>query len=161
MKKVHKAELYIGRVKHTENQKKKHITQMTKKEIAYLKNELKLLPSWQAKMSKHLIKKRVTVNIQDVEDTLVAQNVADCIVEYNETIDSSGQSDRRILIRCDIPKMVRFKTRRKNVVEAMAHLCFVISLDTYSIVTAYWNKISDDHESINWERYSKHLSIIK
>jgi hypothetical protein len=161
MNKAYKAELYRGKVKKTKNQKKKHVTQMTKEEVAYLKKEIKMFPTWKAKASKHLKKKCVSLDLNDVQDTLLARNVEDFIVEYNETLNASGQMERRILIRVAKPKMVRFKTRKKKIVEALAHLCFVVSLDTWEIVTAYWNKASDEHAQLDWRRYSKHLRIIK
>lgn len=158
---VHKAEFYIGKVKRTKNQKKKHISQMTKHEIAYLRKQIKLFPTWKAKASKHLKRKRVTFDINDIEETLLSKEVANFIIEYNETFVGSGRIDRRILVRSSKPQMVNFRLRGRRTEKAIAQLCFIISLDTYEIITVFWNKVSDNHETINWRRYNKHLRILK
>jgi hypothetical protein len=161
MKTAYKAELYIGKVKQTKDQKKKHVNQMTKEEIAYLKKQIMLFPTWKAKMSKHLKRKMVTLNLNDVEDMLLDRKAEDFIVEYNETPLETGGTDRRLLLRSTKSQKVKFKTRNNRMVEAQANLCFVISLDHFEIITAYWNKVTDDHENIDWKRYSQHLTIIK
>lgn len=159
VKKPFKAELYVGRVKTTKGQKKKHIEQMTREEIAYLKKQIKLFPTWKAKMSKHLKRKMVTLDLNEVEDMLLDRNAERFIVEYNETILESGETDRRLLLRSDKSRKVKFKTRRKKIVEAEANLCFVISLDHYEIITAYWNKVDDGHTNVHWNRYNQSLKI--
>lgn len=161
VKKPFKAELYVGKVKLTKNQKKKHIEQMTEEEVDHLKKQIRLFPTWQLKKSKHLKRKMVSLNLDEVEAMLLDRKAERFIIEYNETVLPSGDTDRRLLLRSDKSRMVRFRTRRKKVVERRANLCFVISLNRYELVTAYWNKVDDSHETIQWNRYSDQLAIAK
>ena len=161
IKKPFKAELYVGKVKVTKGQEKKHIEQMTEEEVAYLKKQIRLFPHWKAKKSKHLKRKMVSLDLIEVEDMLLDRKAERFIVEYNETVLDSGEIDRRLLLRSDKPRMVKFKTRKKKVIEAEANLCIVISLDRFEIVTAYWNKVEDAHKTIQWSRYNNQLAIAK
>lgn len=159
VKKPFKAELYVGKVKVTKGQQKKHIQQMTTDEVAYLRKEIRYFPHWKVKQSKHLKRKMVSLNLQEVEDMLLDRKAERFIVEYNETVLPTGDTDRRLLLRSDKSRIVRFKTRNKEVVEARANLCIVVSLDRFEIVTAYWNKVEDAHKTIQWHRYNEQLAI--
>lgn len=156
-----KAEYYRGKVKATNGQRKKHVSQMTKDEIHYLSEKCKNIPQKKVTISKHLLQKGISFNQVDILNTLQSPNLHSLIIEYNETPKKNGSLDSRVLIRSNISKDVQFQTKYGKVFTAPAQMCFVISLKTYEVITVYWNKTNDSHTTMDWSRYQKHLKIIK
>lgn len=76
------------------------------------------------------------------------------IIEYNST-NNYGKIDKRVLIRS---KKSYFVDIDNTLTEC--NLCFVISIITGQIITAYYNEVNDNHNTIDWLRYDKSLKII-
>lgn len=151
----------IGNVKKTKRQKKKHVSQMSETEKQYLKNKIKTIKTRDITVSKHILnkKKDIGFKMENIFEILNEDKIENLIVEYNET-QNDELIDKRVLLRGNKSYNVRFKSKEGSFVSS-ANICFVISLNTYRIVTVYWNKSKDNHKTINWSRYDKNLDIIK
>lgn len=150
------AKYHKGVTKKTENQRKKHVKQMTRKEQWYLREQIKNLPN--IKFTKHALNNNVDITIEQIKNTIKEYNY---IIEYNETTDAYGKINRRVLVRSSHIYKVDFHKIDGSVIKGNANLCFVISIDTGYIVTTYYNFINDKHETIDMRRYDKTLKIIK
>lgn len=150
------AKYHKGVIKKTENQRKKHVKQMTRKEQWYLREQIKNLPN--IKFTKHALNNDVDVTIEQIKNTIKEYNY---IIEYNETTDTYGEIDRRVLVRSSRVYKVDFHKIDGSVIKGNANLCFVISIDTGNIITTYYNFINDEHKTIDMRRYDKTLKIIK
>ena len=150
------AKYHKGVIKKTENQRKKHVKQMTRKEQWYLREQIKNLPN--IKFTKHALNNDVDVTIEQIKNTIKEYNY---IIEYNETTDTYGKIDRRVLVRSSRVYKVDFHKIDGSVIKGNANLCFVISIDTGNIITTYYNFINDEHKTIDMRRYDKTLKIIK
>lgn len=151
----------IGNIKKTKKQEKKHISQMSEAEKKYLKNKINAINTEDITFSKHILnkKKEIEFEMENIFEVLNEYDIENLIVEYNET-PTNGLIDRRVLLRGDKSYNVRFKSGKGSFISP-ANICFVISLNTYRIITVYWNKSNDSHKTINWNRYNEDLDIIK
>ena len=142
----------VGNVKHTTNQVKKHMSQMSSEEIDYMKDKLRNL---NITLSRHLKEKEDTFYMVDFQNEMKDLNNLN-IIEYNETLTRNKFLDYRVLLRTNNTYEVNVDGRKE-----ICQLCFVVSIKTGKIVTAYWNKSNDVHKSLNLSRYDKNIKIIK
>lgn len=152
----------IGYVKTTPFQKKKHITQMSKKEEAYLRKCLSDM-IYKLEFSKHLENKRrkgkLLFSKNNINDMIVSDEYD--IIEYNETwVDNHTTLSRRVLIRGNNVEDVHAYTPI-GTLHMLCNLCAVIDFERGKIVTAYWNAADDNHDTLDFNRYDKNLQIIK
>ena len=155
------AEYFVGKIKETEGQVKKHCSQMSQREKEYL-----LIKIFESQVSgltfgKHALEK-ITEETSPKEILSIISKISTSnIVEYNE-VARDGEIDKRVLIRDNESKNVVFATSEdlKNTIVAKANLCVVISIKNDRIITCYWNKENDCHKSIHMDRYDKNLKII-
>lgn len=150
------AKYHKGVIKKTENQRKKHVKQMTRKEQWYLREQIKNLPN--IRFTQHALNNGVNVTMKQIKNTIKEYNY---IIEYNETTDTYDKVDRRVLVRSSRVYKVDFHKIDGSVIKGNANLCFVISIDTGDIITTYYNFINDEHKTIDMRRYDKTLKIIK
>lgn len=150
------AKYHKGVIKKTKNQRKKYVKQITRKEQWYLREQIKNLPN--IRFTKHALNNDVDVTMKQIKNTIKEYNY---IIEYNETTDTYGKIDRRVLVRSSRVYKVDFHKIDGSVIKGNANLCFVISIDTGDIITTYYNFINDEHKTIDMRRYDKTLKIIK
>ena len=145
----------------TDGQVKKHVKQMNADEIVFLANKIYNIEKY--RKSKHLSNRIDTKDIPfSVYKAIIKDGVARKIVEYNETpVEGSSIISRRVLIRND--KLIKTKFYKGKVQEAygLCNLCFVIDIDTGTIITAYFNLACDNHTNIDWSRYDSDICILK
>lgn len=141
-----------GTVKTTENQVKKHISQMTPEETAFIAKRLKLVYA-NYKWHPHFLNSSRLFNMMTVERLLISPNIQECIIEYNQR-----GNDRRVLLRSTFSSVVTLEKDGASF-EADANLCLVIDIYTGVIVTAYWNEANDHHDNVNMKRYNAELKI--
>lgn len=143
----------------TDNQRKKHVSQMSKEEIAFLDKKLRKIR--RIVKSRHLLNRRDTgrVPIRVFKEILRDPSRRN-IIEYNETT-KHGLVSKRILVRDSKTVKTRFYQSHTIEAEGDASLCFVIDYETGVIVTAYYNYANDDHETLNPYRYDATLNCIK
>ncbi len=153
----------IGCIKRTENQRKKHVSQMTEDEIRFLVKKIKRVDPQKIRASAHLIEKakQIDFRIEDISRMLQANNIEKYIIEYNETLVYDGTLDRRVLLRNVDSTNITFCGDNRKPFVAPANMCFVISLISHRIITVYWNMDCDKHKTIDWGRYDNTLKIIK
>lgn len=153
-----RGEIAMGTIRTSERQIKKHISQMLPRELEYLGKQIKELIKGKVFYSRHLREKEISFDATYVAEILGAKDVESLIIEYNITEMRDGSIDHRVVLRDNRERLVRLSTPWGESA-GMANLCVVVSLDNRRIVTAYWNKVNDNHRSIHWDRYCKELSI--
>ena len=141
-----------GRVKQTENQLKKHITQMSADEISFLKRRLKQVYT-SYKWSPHFASSSRLFNMMTIERLLRTPDIENCIIEYNQR-----DNDKRVLLRSEFSSNVMLEKDGVNYLTD-ANLCIVIDIFTGEIITAYWNEVGDNHSNVNMKRYTADLQI--
>ena len=136
-----------GYVSRKDGQKKMHVSEMTKDDINMIHTYLLAsAKNTKPSLSYHLAQKIVSGEIKFTESQLVEMlsNPMN-LVELNTQDAGVGalyRSDK------DYEVMLDGKVQ-------LANLCVVINLDTLYIVTAYYNSILDNHDTINSDRYTK------
>ena len=150
---MRKGNINRGYVKTTVNQQKKHYTQMSKEELAFLKNQIQnikdIKPSW------HLENKTsIKYKMEDIFKVVNDLDLENRIIEFNTT-PSRGTLDKRVLLRSKEVYSVDINGKQTN-----CNLCFVISLKSHELITVYYNEYNDSHDTIDWNRYDENLKII-
>lgn len=142
-------------------QRKKHVEQMCFEEKMFLLERLDNMKKQNILLSNHIRnKKAVTFNKLQVEEALRMVCTKD-IVEYNE-VDAPNYHDERLLIRSRPTYDIEvFDNKTKKMIRCACQLCLVVSLLSGSLVTAYYNKVDDNHLTLNPKRYDVDLQIIK
>ena len=149
---MRKGNIKRGLVKITRNQEKKHYTQLSEEELNYLENKIHRLknikPSW------HLVEKKdILVRKRDILSALKDSNIKELIIEYNVTYKQKSIDKRVVLRSREIYKV----STRDDIIEC--NLCFVISIIKGEVITAYYNNINDNHDTIDWNRYNENLKV--
>lgn len=146
----------VGFVKKTNGQQKKHISQMDELEVSTILRRVKRIPN--LFLSDHAVRKIKQDGLKFSYDQIVdlLLNVSEeNIIEYNRTT-RYGKEEQRVLLR----STVSYPVDIKGVGVVDCNICYVLSLNTGSIVTAYWNQDSDAHETIIWSRYDATLEVV-
>lgn len=143
----------MGKVKKTYGQQKKHFSQFSEVELDFLKNSLRNIDLNSITASRHLKSKNIKFDIEDIFDTLQSANLDEMIIEYNQT-PKKDILDKRVLVR----SAKAYDVYIDNKIEK-CNLCFVISILTCEIITAYYNRAEDNHTSIDMRRYNCNLKI--
>lgn len=124
--------------------KKKHGTQMRYDEKKYLITSLKSVKNWN--MSKHVLErieeKGLLITIDDIESTIHNST----IIEYHVVNDN--YKEERVLLKA------------KKTVNKQFHLNIVYSITRGNIISAWLNKVTDNHNSLDWRDYDNNLIII-
>lgn len=135
-----------GYVSRTAGQDKMHVSTMTIDEVNMI-HEYLLTSAKNSKpsLTYHLAQKIVSGEIKFTEAQLVETLAnASNLVEFNSQVDSirglyRSAKDYEVLLDGKLQ---------------LANLCIVINLDTLEVITAYYNKASDSHDTINPDRYT-------
>lgn len=152
-----------GKVKFTNNQIKKHYSQISNIEFEYIENILKNMN--RIYLTTHLKNKIIwnAIDFADIDvckytlNKLSEDNLSRFIIEFNRVEDRRGGNSNRVLLRFDDDIYVLNKNNNK----LKCNLCVVLNLNNNQIITAYFNKVNDYHVSINMNRYDEKLDIIK
>jgi hypothetical protein len=135
---------------------------MNRKELDFLLWKVGTIDVDKMTISKHLLNKMETelhCDFQrDILQVLIDKKYS--LIEYNETITDSG-IDNRVLLRANVSKPVLFTINGITKV-TQGNICFVISLNSNRVVTAYWNEKTHNHDSNRgFNRYDANLDIMK
>lgn len=151
-----------GFVSKTKGQVKKHFSQFTSSEERIILDEVGRICLDSIVESRHLSEKRnrgdVSFNMSKLIETLKYKCFS--IIEFN-TNDNNGSVDNRVLIRSKRKSYVSYLDNKGQEFKADSNLCFVLSLTKRQIITAYWNKCSDSHDSLNLNRYDAKINIVE
>jgi len=151
-KEVLKMNTHVGQVKKTNNQIKKHVSQMSFIElnhiVSFFKNET---AKHDITLSYHLRDK--VMNGEVVLNTPMLANIFDninqSIIEYNVT-----NGTPRLLLRSLSQENIMIDNQYQN-----TNLCIVIDLLSFRIVTAYHNLANDFHDDIDYNRYDENMKV--
>jgi len=143
---------HVGQVKKTNNQTKKHISQMSFIElnniVNFFKNET---VKHDITLSNHL--KEKIMNNEVVLNTAMLANIFDnlnqSIIEYNITDDKP-----RLLLRSLAQENILIDNKYQD-----TNLCVVIDLFNFRIITAYHNLANDYHTEIDYSRYDENMKV--
>lgn len=136
-----------GTIKTNKEVNRKHISQMNRKEIEYLVKELNNLDN--LKLSNHAWDKvyMIGLNISNIKRLLHKYNQEN-IIEYN----TGRGNGSRVLVR-DSKAIITDEGIK-------VHVCYVIELKSSQVITAYINKSSDYHSTLQYDNYNRYLKII-
>lgn len=135
---------------------RKHVSQMTIADKHYLLDQFAENWSHHPKLhkSQHLIdeykKGNRFFNFKIAEHTI--RHFYECIVEYNEVFVNGYMQSRRVLLRST--QVTKHKGKYVN-------MCFVIDIDTLTVVTSFPCAVNDNHKTLRKELYTETLNIIK
>ena len=156
-----KGTIYSNR-RTTANQVRKHVSQMKPSELTCLAQWTKEKPLDQLRISYHLQNKSdVSIDFDDVKELLSQDNLENYIIEFNKRYDNEGNFTPRVLFRDKKEKNVEFEDRYGKKFNALGNLCFVVDLSVWMVITAYWNKSSDQHRTIDYSYYDSSLEIAR
>lgn len=152
-----------GKVKFTNNQIKKHYSQINNEEFEYIENILKNMK--RLYLTNHLKNKIIwnAIDFADIDiceyilDKLNEDNLSRFIIEFNRVEDKRLGNSNRVLLRFDDNVYVLNKNNNR----LKCNICVVLNLNTNQIITAYFNKANDYHVNINMNRYDEKLDVIK
>lgn len=126
--------------------KKKHGSQMTKKERDYLYKRLQSFEKWT--VSRHALDRIKMKNIRVTYDDIVSTIYYSEIIEYHVVENFKGVRDERVLLR------------GKAIVNRNKNANFVYSITRGEIVSAWLNRVDDRHATLSWSDYSKDVKIL-
>lgn len=135
---------HVGEVKVTNGQIKKHVSQFTEKEFRFLNS---IVRGRKTQLSSHakLRMSELNISCNKIKESLKSFK----IIEFNY---KESTQEARVLLR-STKEYVLDDNQSYN-------LCCVISLTENDIVTLYWNLASDNHATINVDRY-QNIDIMK
>ncbi|BBI90216.1 hypothetical protein MRS_099 [Staphylococcus phage MR003] len=143
---------YSGRRTTSKNrQVKKHYKQMTNQEITVCRNLLKEAYNKNNyfKLTNHFKGKcKKPVNFKAFVHYIHNKNLD--IIEYNETL-YNNKIHRRVVVRH--PYVVKVDNK-------LSYQYLVIEVETGEVVTMYYNRVTDNHKTLNLDAYyDKNLKI--
>lgn len=129
--------------------KKKHISQMTKKEVLILKRRLSVLDGSKIHLTRHAINqinsKNLRLNKSDIIDMIYDSEIIEYKLEFDSQYNLVNES---ILLRSN-------KSWQNGI-----NVCMVLGMRNYGIITVWGNRINDNHETIDMTYYNKNVKII-
>lgn len=146
----------------TKGQKKKHVSQMTPEEIAFIKKVVfRSLNEHKNKLvvSTHLIDKMIDYR-SDFDHRIALttlEHLEHTLIEYSHKSKNNGVNiyKRRITVRSQIPQEVELDGKLTS-----CNMVFVLDMDECVVISSWFNKETYHHNNINWSRYNKNLKII-
>lgn len=138
----------------TTTQKRKHYTQMTIHEkrrcVRMIRDSHKVFGRFDVTphASQKLYKGKIP--LKTFFQLLYTDEMIEHVIEYNVR-QFKDFEDERVLVR--IPYKIDMPHIKSS------HMFIVISIIQGAIITAYYNELNDNHETINMKNYDKNLEI--
>lgn len=126
--------------------KKKHGTQMSRREKEYLFNTLKSVDKWE--VSQHALDRIKDKGINVTYDDIISTIHNAMIIEYHVARYGDNKDDVRVVLRGNA------------VVNRNSNVHFVYSLTRKKIITSWLNRVDDKHETLDWRAYDSNLKIL-
>lgn len=157
-----KGKASIGVVRKSGGQKKKHVTQMTPEEITCIKKQVfRALRenNNRIKTQVHLVDKIID-EVTDYDPKAFRQaleGLEHTLIEYSHKEKNNGANiyKKRITVKCKPIYKVILNGELTD-----CHLIVVMDINKSTVVTSWFNDVSDNHETINWSRYDQNTKII-
>ena len=143
----------IGNIKITKGQVKKHCSQFSRKEKELLVQVVKNIDTNNLKYASH-------IHREFLNDTLV-KTIKNCTSENIKDFSFSTihKDDLRVLIRSNYKDIVELDGKVEK-----CNLCFVLALNTNTIITTWYNSINRKKDKVNMNRYTNFkidLNVLK
>ena len=133
----------VGNIKITKGQVKKHCTQFTRKEKEMLVQVVRNTNVNNLKYASH-------IHREFINDTLV-KTIQNCTIDNIKdfSISTIHRDDLRVLIRSNYQDTVELDGKVQQ-----CNLCFVLALNTNTIITTWYNSINRKKDKVNMNRYT-------
>lgn len=133
----------IGNIKITKGQIKKHCTQFTRKEKEMLVEVVRNTNINDLKYANH-------IHREFLNDTLV-KTIKNCTIDNIKdfSISTIHRDDLRVLIRSNYQDTVELDGKVTK-----CNLCFVLALNTNTIITTWYNNVNRQKKNVNMKRYT-------
>lgn len=133
----------IGNIKITKGLIKKHCSQFSRKEIEILVKVVKNIDTNNLNYANH-------IHREFINDTLI-KTIKNCTPDNIKDFSFSTihKDDLRVLIRSNYKDIVELDGKVQK-----CNLCFVVSLNTNTIITTWYNSINRKKDKVNMNRYT-------
>lgn len=133
----------IGNIKITKGQIKKHCSQFTRKEKEMLVEVVRSTNVNNLKYASH-------IHREFINDTLV-KTIKNCTIDNIKdfSISTIHRDDLRVLIRSNYHDTVELDGKVQQ-----CNLCFVLALNTNTIITTWYNSVNRKKDKVNMNRYT-------
>lgn len=140
----------IGNIKITKGQIKKHCSQFTKREGETLVEVVRNINVNNLKYASHIHREFLNDTLKKTIKNCTIDNIKDF------SISTIHRDDLRVLIRSNYKDIVELdgKVQRCN-------LCFVIALNTNTIITTWYNSVNRQKKNVNMNRYTNFTIDLK
>ena len=140
----------VGNIKLTKGQVKKHYSQFTKREAETLVKVVRNINVNDLKYAKHIHREFINDTLKKTIKNCTIDNIKDF------SISTIHRDDLRVLIRSNYQDIIELdgKVQRCN-------LCFVIALNTNTIITTWYNSINRQKKNVNMNRYTNFTIDLK
>lgn len=143
----------IGNIKITKGQVKKHCSQFTRKEKELLVQVVKNIDTNNLKYASHIHREFINETLIKTIKNCTPDNIKDF------SFSTMHKNDLRVLIRSNYKDIVELDGKVEK-----CNLCFVISLNTNTIITTWYNSIHRQKKVVNMNRYTNFkidLNVLK
>ena len=150
---MHTFVTHIGLMTTNRKQQKKHVSQLSKQELALIAKQLITKTFTQPlTLSRHLQTKIDFEEVDLIEPMIdsIIDNPMASLIEYSRLRD-----ENRVLLRSSLTYPMMLDNKLCNTA-----LCIVIDINTSEIVTAYYNHANDNHCHLHLDKYNKNLTVI-
>ena len=140
----------VGNIKLTKGQVKKHYSQFTKREAETLVKVVRNINVNDLKYAKHIHREFINDTLKKTIKNCTIDNIKDF------SISTIHRDDLRVLIRSNYQDIIELdgKVQRCN-------LCFVIALNTNTIITTWYNSVNRQKKNVNMNRYTNFTIDLK
>ena len=133
----------IGNIKITKGLIKKHCSQFSRKEIEILVKVVKNIDTNNLKYANHIHREFINETLIKTIKNCTPDNIKDF------SFSTIHKDDLRVLIRSNYKDIVELDGKVQK-----CNLCFVVSLNTNTIITTWYNSINRKKDKVNMNRYT-------
>ena len=143
----------IGNIKITKGQVKKHCSQFTRKEKELLVQVVRNTNVNDLKYASHIHREFINETLVKTIKNCTSENIKDF------SFSTIHKNDLRVLIRSNYKDTVELDGKVEK-----CNLCFVLALNTNTIITTWYNSINRKKDKVNMNRYTNFkidLNVLK
>lgn len=133
----------IGNIKTTKGLIKKHCSQFSRKEMEMLVKVVKNIDTNNLNYANHIHREFIPETLVKTIKNCTPDNIKDF------SFSTIHKDDLRVLIRSNYKDIVELDGKVQK-----CNLCFVISLNTNTIITTWYNSINRKKDKVNMNRYT-------
>ena len=133
----------VGNIKLTKGQVKKHCSMMNKKELDMLVKVVKSIDTNNLKYANHIHREFINDTLKKTIKNCTIDNIKDF------SISTIHRDDLRVLIRSNYKDIIELDGKVQQ-----CNLCFVIALNTNTIITTWYNSVNRQKKNVNMNRYT-------